>query len=93
MKNNISPLGTEKQLVIDDVNYIIHSSLIYLQVTPALKGHVLAEDVFAPHNVPATATTSVDGYAVRCKLLIVSDCVSLTWSNIQQPTQQESTRC
>jgi gephyrin len=38
------------------------------QVTPALKGYVLAEDVLAPQNVPFTQTTSVDGYALRCKL-------------------------
>lgn len=34
-------------------------------VTPALKGHVLAEDVLSPQNVPFTQTTSVDGYALR----------------------------
>ncbi|KAJ7682020.1 MoaB/Mog domain-containing protein [Mycena polygramma] len=34
-------------------------------VTHELKGHVLAEDVFAPQNVPLTSTTSVDGYALR----------------------------
>ncbi|KAI0700635.1 molybdenum cofactor biosynthesis protein [Cytidiella melzeri] len=36
-----------------------------LPVTPALRGYVLAEDVFAPHDVPRSATTNVDGYAVR----------------------------
>ncbi|KAJ7248538.1 MoaB/Mog domain-containing protein [Mycena rebaudengoi] len=34
-------------------------------VTHALREHVLAEDVFAPENVPFTSTTSVDGYALR----------------------------
>ncbi|KAJ7094331.1 MoaB/Mog domain-containing protein [Mycena epipterygia] len=34
-------------------------------VTQALKGHVLAEDVYAPQNVPFTSTTSADGYALR----------------------------
>ncbi|KAJ6532257.1 MoaB/Mog domain-containing protein [Mycena vulgaris] len=34
-------------------------------VTHELRGHVLAEDVYAPQNVPSTSTTSVDGYAVR----------------------------
>ncbi|KAJ7181579.1 MoaB/Mog domain-containing protein [Mycena crocata] len=34
-------------------------------VTHELKGHVLAEDVFAQQNVPFTSTTSVDGYALR----------------------------
>ncbi|CCM01747.1 uncharacterized protein FIBRA_03813 [Fibroporia radiculosa] len=34
-------------------------------VTPHLKGHVLAEDVCAPQDVPLTSTTSVDGYALR----------------------------
>ncbi|KAJ7034160.1 MoaB/Mog domain-containing protein [Mycena alexandri] len=34
-------------------------------VTHELSGHVLAEDVYAPQNVPPTSTTSVDGYALR----------------------------
>ncbi|KZT66051.1 hypothetical protein DAEQUDRAFT_489147 [Daedalea quercina L-15889] len=34
-------------------------------VTAQLKGHVLAEDVYAPQDVPLTFTTSVDGYALR----------------------------
>lgn len=34
-------------------------------VTHELRGHVLAEDVHAPQNVPSTSTTSVDGYALR----------------------------
>ncbi|KAJ7721865.1 MoaB/Mog domain-containing protein [Mycena metata] len=34
-------------------------------VTHELRGHVLAEDVYAPQNVPLTSTTSVDGYALR----------------------------
>ncbi|KAF9226830.1 hypothetical protein BS17DRAFT_776187 [Gyrodon lividus] len=34
-------------------------------VTPALAGHVLAEDVYAPQNIPSTQTTNVDGYALR----------------------------
>ncbi|KAH7887399.1 MoaB/Mog domain-containing protein [Phlebopus sp. FC_14] len=38
---------------------------ITLPVTPALAGHVLAEDVYAPQNVPSSKTTSVDGYALR----------------------------
>ncbi|KAH7912952.1 MoaB/Mog domain-containing protein [Hygrophoropsis aurantiaca] len=34
-------------------------------VTPTLAGHVLAEDVYAPQNVPPSKSTSVDGYALR----------------------------
>ncbi|KAI0340818.1 molybdenum cofactor biosynthesis protein [Trametopsis cervina] len=34
-------------------------------VTPALRGHVIAEDVLAPHDAPRSPTTNVDGYAVR----------------------------
>ncbi|KAJ7724739.1 MoaB/Mog domain-containing protein [Mycena maculata] len=34
-------------------------------VTHELRGHVLAEDVHAPQNVPFTSTTSADGYALR----------------------------
>lgn len=38
----------------------------YKQVTPALAGNILGEDVYAPQNVPSSKTTSVDGYALRC---------------------------
>ncbi len=38
-----------------------------IQVTPALVGYVLARDVYAFHDVPATPTTNVDGYAVICE--------------------------
>lgn len=34
------------------------------RVDPTLSNHVLAEDVFSPHDLPRTVTTSVDGYAV-----------------------------
>ncbi|KAF8958523.1 molybdenum cofactor biosynthesis protein [Flammula alnicola] len=36
-----------------------------LEVGHKLGGYVLAEDVFAPQDVPPTSTTSVDGYALR----------------------------
>ncbi|KAL0950077.1 hypothetical protein HGRIS_010081 [Hohenbuehelia grisea] len=36
-----------------------------IPVGPSLKGYVVAEDVFAPQDVPSTKTTSVDGYALR----------------------------
>ncbi|KAF8645510.1 hypothetical protein AX16_007794 [Volvariella volvacea WC 439] len=36
-----------------------------LKVTPSLRGHVLAEDVYSTCDVPSTSTTSVDGYALR----------------------------
>ncbi|TRM67807.1 MoeA, N-terminal and linker domain-containing protein [Schizophyllum amplum] len=36
-----------------------------LPVNAALRGHVLAEDIYAPNNAPPTSTTSVDGYAMR----------------------------
>jgi gephyrin len=38
-----------------------------VEVTPSLKGHVLAENVYAAQDVPSTFTTNVDGYALRCK--------------------------
>jgi gephyrin len=62
---NISTLGVQKQLVAP--TFVCQTpALIRLQVTPELRGHVLAEDVYAPQNVPSTSTTSVDGYALRC---------------------------
>ncbi|GJE87529.1 molybdenum cofactor biosynthesis protein [Phanerochaete sordida] len=36
-----------------------------IPVSSDLRGTVLAEDIFAPQNVPPTTTTNVDGYAVR----------------------------
>lgn len=38
-----------------------------MKVTPRLRETVLAEDVFAPGDVPSSNTTNMDGYAVRCK--------------------------
>ncbi|KAF9498679.1 hypothetical protein BDN71DRAFT_1443074 [Pleurotus eryngii] len=35
------------------------------RVSPGLKGHILAENVYAPQNVPIRETTNVDGYALR----------------------------
>ncbi|TFK28969.1 molybdenum cofactor biosynthesis protein [Coprinopsis marcescibilis] len=53
----------EAQSLIDE-----HISPLQNQIRPVdfnLRGYVLAEDVLAPQSVPATATTSVDGYALR----------------------------
>ncbi|KAK2465926.1 hypothetical protein APHAL10511_001567 [Amanita phalloides] len=36
-----------------------------LPVNSSLRGHVLAEDVYAARDVPSTSTTNVDGYALR----------------------------
>ncbi|KDN48076.1 hypothetical protein RSAG8_03092, partial [Rhizoctonia solani AG-8 WAC10335] len=38
---------------------------VTLDVNSRLAGHVLSEDVTAPHALPATPTTNVDGYAVQ----------------------------
>ncbi|KAF4575201.1 hypothetical protein EYR40_005063 [Pleurotus pulmonarius] len=35
------------------------------RVSPGLKGHILAENVYAPQDVPIRETTNVDGYALR----------------------------
>jgi gephyrin len=67
--HEVQPLGTSKQLVSASIPSFPCDvpKASRPQVTPALKGHVLAEDVLAPQNVPFTKTTSVDGYALRCK--------------------------
>lgn len=39
--------------------------VVTVPVTPSLAGHVLAEDVYAPEDIPSSPTTNVDGYAVR----------------------------
>ncbi|KAF8827243.1 hypothetical protein HHX47_DHR5000952 [Lentinula edodes] len=49
---------------------IIHQSLdplpiVTLPVNAFLRGHILAEDVYASSDYPPTKTTSVDGYALR----------------------------
>jgi len=41
-----------------------------IQVNPDLRNHILAEDVYASQDVPLRATTSVDGYALRCEFTI-----------------------
>ncbi|KAH9482211.1 Gephyrin [Psilocybe cubensis] len=38
--------------------------VVVRKVDHTLAGYILAEDVFAPHDVPLRPTTSVDGYAV-----------------------------
>lgn len=59
---SFTPLFLEKK-----TRYVPHGHIYLLfQVTAALRGYVLAEDVHAPHDAPLTATTNVDGYAVRC---------------------------
>jgi len=41
-----------------------------IQVNPDLRNHILAEDVYASQDVPLRATTSVDGYVLRCEFTI-----------------------
>ncbi|KAI0776158.1 MoaB/Mog domain-containing protein [Trametes elegans] len=44
----------------------VHPLPVYEEpVTPRLRGHVIAEDVLSPQNVPSTYSTNVDGYALR----------------------------
>lgn len=43
-------------------------------MAPALRGYVLADDVFAPRDVPFGSTTSVDGYALRCMYPLSPTC-------------------
>ncbi|KAG8691717.1 hypothetical protein FRC11_012001 [Ceratobasidium sp. 423] len=38
---------------------------VTLDVNSRLAGHILSEDVTAPHELPTTPTTNVDGYAVH----------------------------
>ncbi|PBK67026.1 hypothetical protein ARMSODRAFT_1020992 [Armillaria solidipes] len=49
-----------------------------LPVTPALVGYVLAQDVYASHDVPATPTTNVDGYAVICDAIDANGTYTVT---------------
>ncbi|KAL5508173.1 hypothetical protein ACEPAH_5792 [Sanghuangporus vaninii] len=45
--------------------HVQQTEVIKMPVTAALKGTVLAEDVYAPQDVPPAPTTNMDGYAVR----------------------------
>jgi len=53
----------------DAINLVLTLSArletIELPLSPGLAGHVLAEDIHAPQDVPNNRTTNVDGYAVR----------------------------
>lgn len=61
----VKPL--EETLLPVSINMSISVCTYGIQVTPALVGCVLAQDVYASHDVPATPTTNVDGYAVVCE--------------------------
>ncbi|KAG7447648.1 uncharacterized protein BT62DRAFT_1075023 [Guyanagaster necrorhizus] len=49
-----------------------------LPVTPSLAGYVLAQDVYASHDVPAIPTTNVDGYAVICDAIDANGTYTVT---------------
>lgn len=59
------PLVTIQEAIASILTETSPLPTVELPVTSQLRGHVLAEDVYAPQNVPATFTTSVDGYALR----------------------------
>ncbi|KAH9938089.1 molybdenum cofactor biosynthesis protein [Fomitopsis serialis] len=59
------PLVTVEEALASILKEVEPLSIAEQPVTPQLKGHVLAEDVHAPQDVPSTSTTSVDGYALR----------------------------
>ncbi|KAF8314746.1 hypothetical protein DL93DRAFT_2149060 [Clavulina sp. PMI_390] len=42
--------------------------VITKMVDPSLAGHILAETVLAPHDLPLSPTTNVDGYAIDASL-------------------------
>ncbi|KAL5527469.1 hypothetical protein ACEPAG_6260 [Sanghuangporus baumii] len=45
--------------------HVQQTEVVKMPVTAALKGTILAEDVYAPQDVPPLPTTNMDGYAVR----------------------------
>jgi len=67
---NIKPLEIHKIAVCILLVTIDHLSQS-IQVNPDLRNHILAENVYASRDVPPRATTSVDGYALRCEFTIV----------------------
>ncbi|KAG8218965.1 MoaB/Mog domain-containing protein [Butyriboletus roseoflavus] len=66
-RHRISPypqisLEAALQLILTEIQPL---GPLEMLVDPALAGCVLAEDVYAPQNVPSSQTTNVDGYALR----------------------------
>ncbi|KAH9855051.1 MoaB/Mog domain-containing protein [Lenzites betulinus] len=59
------PLVSVAEAYLTILREISPSSVAEAPVSAKLRGHVIAEDVFAPQNVPSTYSTNVDGYALR----------------------------
>ncbi|KAF9527969.1 MoaB/Mog domain-containing protein [Crepidotus variabilis] len=66
-RHRVSPFA---QISLEDALQLVKTNVdtlpvVNLPVNAQLGGHILAEDIYAPCNVPSTFTTSVDGYALR----------------------------
>ncbi|RPD66868.1 hypothetical protein L226DRAFT_529269 [Lentinus tigrinus ALCF2SS1-7] len=59
------PLVTVSEAILTILREIQPLPVYAEPVTPKLRGFVIAEDVYAPQDVPATLSTNVDGYALR----------------------------
>ncbi|TVT76509.1 MAG: molybdopterin molybdotransferase MoeA [Denitromonas halophila] len=65
-----APAAARTALDVEEARALIHASLAPVQgweqvaIRDAL-GRVLAQDVIAPHNVPAHDNSAMDGYAIR----------------------------
>ncbi|TVO59491.1 molybdopterin molybdotransferase MoeA [Denitromonas halophila] len=65
-----APAAARTALDVEEARALIHASLTPVQgweqvaIRDAL-GRVLAQDVIAPHNVPAHDNSAMDGYAIR----------------------------
>ncbi|KAI0832725.1 MoaB/Mog domain-containing protein [Trametes gibbosa] len=59
------PLVSIAEAYLTVLREITPLPMIEEPVTAKLRGHVIAEDVYAPQNVPSTYSTNVDGYALR----------------------------
>ncbi|KAJ3975269.1 MoaB/Mog domain-containing protein [Lentinula raphanica] len=75
---------------------IIHETIealpvISLPVNASLRGHILAEDVYASADFPPTKTTSVDGYALRASDLagVYTVLTSSSHPQLLFPTSQD----
>lgn len=56
-----------KDALASIVREVVPLPPVDVAVTPKLRGHVLAEDVYSLSNIPTSPTTNVDGYALRGK--------------------------
>ncbi|MGR5079168.1 molybdopterin molybdotransferase MoeA [Photobacterium swingsii] len=70
----LMPVETALEKILDQVTALETKSTIAL---PDAMGHVIADDIRSPINVPPFANSAMDGYAVRTADLVDTDTLTL----------------